>query len=105
MLLWLWNRLAVTALIRPLAWEPPYVTGVALKRQTSKQTNKALDCDFRVGAPAVASRKWANREKEEKHYSQGPLLFVEGALGQLRLWGAVEENIPLSISFPSESDS
>ena len=30
-LLWLWGRLVATALIRPLAWEPPYVTYVALK--------------------------------------------------------------------------
>ena len=37
-LLWLWCRLAATALIRPLAWEPPYATGVALK--SKKQTNK-----------------------------------------------------------------
>ena len=32
-LLWLWCRLAATALIRPLAWEPPYAVGVALKRK------------------------------------------------------------------------
>jgi len=31
-LLWLWHRLAATALIRPLAWEPPYALGMALKR-------------------------------------------------------------------------
>ena len=31
-LLWLWRRLAATAPIRPLAWEPPYAVGVALKR-------------------------------------------------------------------------
>ena len=31
-LLWLWHRPAATALIRPLAWEPPYATGVALKK-------------------------------------------------------------------------
>ena len=30
-LLWLWCRLAAPALIRPLAWEPPYATGAALK--------------------------------------------------------------------------
>ena len=35
-LLWLWHRLAATAPIRPLAWEPPYAMGAALKRQ--KQT-------------------------------------------------------------------
>ena len=39
-LLWLWHRLVATALIGPLAWEPPYATGTALekaKRQTNKQ--------------------------------------------------------------------
>ena len=35
-LLWLWCRLVATALIPPLAWEPPYATGVALKRQKKK---------------------------------------------------------------------
>ena len=29
---WLWYRPAATAQIRPLAWELPYATGVALKR-------------------------------------------------------------------------
>ena len=28
---WLWHRPAATALIRPLAWNPPYATGVALE--------------------------------------------------------------------------
>ena len=37
---WLWYRLAAAAPIRPLAWEPPYATGAALKRQKTKQTNK-----------------------------------------------------------------
>jgi len=32
-LLGLWYRPAATALIQPLAWEPPYATAVALKRQ------------------------------------------------------------------------
>ena len=31
-LLWLWRRLVATAPIRPLAWEPPYAAGAALKR-------------------------------------------------------------------------
>ena len=36
-LLWLWCRLVATALIGPLAWEPPYAMGVALKRQKKKK--------------------------------------------------------------------
>ena len=29
-LLWLWRRLAATAPIRPLAWEPPYAANASL---------------------------------------------------------------------------
>ena len=38
-LLWLWHRLMATALIGPLAWEPPYAAGAAqeiAKRQKNK---------------------------------------------------------------------
>ena len=41
-LLWLWRRPAATALIRPLAWEPPYATGAALKDKKTKKKKK--DC-------------------------------------------------------------
>ena len=34
--LWLWHRLAATAPIQPLAWDPPYAVGEALKRQKNK---------------------------------------------------------------------
>ena len=40
LLLWLWCRLVATAPIRPPAWEPPYVSGVALKRQKTKKKKK-----------------------------------------------------------------
>ena len=39
-LLWLWFRPEATAPIRPLAWEPPYVAGVALKKGKTKQNKK-----------------------------------------------------------------
>ena len=42
-LLWLWRTpAAATALSRPLAWEPPYAAGVALKRQQQQQQQKAV---------------------------------------------------------------
>ena len=44
-MLWLWYRLAAVALIGPLAWEPPYAVGVALKgknKQTNKKQNRKL---------------------------------------------------------------
>ena len=40
MLLWLWLWLAATTLIGPLAWEPPYNTGAALKRQKDQKKKK-----------------------------------------------------------------
>ena len=39
-LLWLWCRLAAAAPIQPLAWEPPYATGAALKKQKAKRKKK-----------------------------------------------------------------
>ena len=39
-LLWLWRRLATTALIGLLAWEPPYATGAALKERPKKKKKK-----------------------------------------------------------------
>ena len=39
-LLWLWYRPAAVAQIRPLAWEPPYAVGAALKRQKTRKKKK-----------------------------------------------------------------
>ena len=36
-LLWLWHRPAAVALIGPLAWEPPYAAGTALKSKKKKR--------------------------------------------------------------------
>ena len=36
-LLWLWHRPAAVAQIGPLAWEPLYALGVALKGQKTKK--------------------------------------------------------------------
>ena len=41
-LLWLWCRPAATALIGPLAWEPPYAAGSALKRQKTEKKKKEM---------------------------------------------------------------
>ena len=44
-LLGLWSRKAATAPIGPLAWEPPYAVGAALKRQ--KKISSHLSCFFK----------------------------------------------------------
>ena len=40
----LWYRLAVIALIQPLAWELSYAVGVALKSKKIKNQAFILDC-------------------------------------------------------------
>ena len=51
-LLWLWRRLAATAPIRPLAWEPPYATEVA--QEMAKRPKKKKK--FIFGVPLVAQQ-------------------------------------------------
>ena len=41
-MLWLWYRLAAVALIRPLAWEPPYATSAFLKSKKKKSVNTTM---------------------------------------------------------------
>ena len=37
-----WPRLAATAAVQPLAWEPPYAASAALKRPKKKSNELAL---------------------------------------------------------------
>ena len=55
-LLWLWCRPAAVAPIRPLAREPPYATGVALKKDKKDTYKKNLKKKkkFIIGVPVVA---------------------------------------------------
>ena len=46
-LLWPWRRLAATALIRPLAWEPPYAVGAA-QEMTKRQKKKKKKENFPI---------------------------------------------------------
>ena len=43
-LLWLWRRLASTAPIGPLAWEPPHAAGAALEmaERQKKHSNQSI---------------------------------------------------------------
>ena len=49
-LLWLWCRLAVATLIRPLAWKLPYAEDVALKRPKKKKKERERDGKISLGA-------------------------------------------------------
>ena len=69
--LWLWCRPAAVALIRPLAWEPPYASGAALKRSIKKKRergklcyqqgclDRADQCPWKSGSPCPG---WGKRD-------------------------------------------
>ena len=44
-LLWLWRSLVAIAPTRPLAWKPPYATGVALEK-TKKEKKEKKERNF-----------------------------------------------------------
>ena len=48
--MWLWLQcgLAAAVLIRPLAWEPPYAMGAALKSKKQKQARAYLLLTFNI---------------------------------------------------------
>ena len=41
-LLWFWRRPAAVAVIRSLAWEPPYATSAALEKTKKKKKKKRI---------------------------------------------------------------
>ena len=69
-LLWLRHRLAATALIRPLAWEPPYPTGVALKhiKKTKKERKKKPICYWH--------KKQTHRPREESEEPRNTPTYI-----------------------------
>ena len=63
-LLWLWCMPVAVALIRPLAWEPPYVVGVALKKAKKKKEGGRKE-----------GKRW---KRSELILSATELLFIRG---------------------------
>ena len=58
-LLWLWHRPTVTALIQPIAWEPPYASGVAPKKQTKKKLRGVRSRHFELRVRHGFFKAWA----------------------------------------------
>ena len=52
-LLWLWPRPTATALIGPLAWEPPYAVNVALENAKRKQKKDAYGVKLAMSSRIV----------------------------------------------------
>ena len=58
-LLWLWHRPAAVAPIRPLAWEPPYAAGAALKKTKDQKKKRSLDSGVCLSETMVNSTECA----------------------------------------------
>ena len=72
-LLRLWYRPAATALIRPLAWEPPYAAGA--DQETAKRQKKK---DYILGVPIVAQQdKKLTPIREDASLIPGLALWVK----------------------------
>ena len=70
-LLWLWPRPVATALIGPLAWEPPYAKGEALekgKRQKKKQIKENVLGQINLPVSFRWQTKFSGELKEAKDY-------------------------------------
>ena len=98
MLLWLWHRPASTAL-RSLAWEPPYASGAALKRQKDDNNKKDRLGDIVVHhelqewklqkQPNPPSLKFGGIYSSKMYNSRSALVaqwVKDPALTQLWLW-------------------
>ena len=59
-LLWLWTKPVATAPIGPLAWEPPYAAGVALKRQKDQHKQTKNKKTLETGVSILAQQKQSN---------------------------------------------
>ena len=71
MLLWLWCRPAVTALIRTLAWELPYAVGAALKKKEKKNPNKNKNKPMGPNQPYKLLHSKGNHKKKKKKIIYG----------------------------------
>ena len=66
--LWLWRRPAATALIRSLAWDPPYAAGVALEKTKKKKEKEKNTMNF------FAEQKLTHRLIKIYGYQRGQVL-------------------------------
>ena len=59
-LLWLWCKAATIAPIRPLAWEPPYAAGAALKTHKLYQGSQETTMNNYTSMKWTTYKKWIN---------------------------------------------
>ena len=74
-LLWLWHRLAATAPIGSLAWEPPYATGVALKKTRERERERERRKEKEKKERKERERKERKRTEKKKEKEKKEISF------------------------------
>ena len=91
--LWLWHRPSATALIGPLAWEPPYAVGAALEKTKKKKEYQILSsAPVRPGASSHVTFRATFSVVTCPHLQMGTLSFGELKFAPLVLWQCWELN-------------
>ena len=67
-LLWIWRRLASTALIRHLPWEPPYVVGTA--QEMAKKTKKDKKRKCQTNSKRYSTKYLTNTHQKCQSYKR-----------------------------------
>ena len=97
MLLWLWHRLVAAAPVRPLAWEPPYAVGVALKIQKKTKNKKTTKkTKLQANIPMITDGKILSKicanpiqQNIKMIIHQDQMIFTTGVKGWWKIYKSV----------------
>ena len=86
-LLWLWCRPAAVALIRPLAWEPPYAMSAALKTKKKKNLLVKLYKVFKIQVTSFLTIVFFLLFSVQWMPGLWPFLLIPSIWPQELMWG------------------
>ena len=86
-LLWLCCRLAAVAPVWPLAWEPPYAMGVALKSKNKNKKTQKTESQLHLPAAQVSVFLWLRQKCEQGIWTRSwlPTWVLQIVVGNLWL--------------------
>ena len=88
--LWLWYRLAAVALIEPLAWDPTYDAGAALKSRKKKKKTSQRTIKIKTN-PKVSRRK--------------EIIKIRGEINEIETRKSIEKSMKLRSDFLENIDN
>ena len=84
-MLWLWRRLVATALIRPLAWEPPYAVGAALRiKERERERERVRKKGRKEGRKKERESKKERKEGRKEERKKGVPVMTQWLMNPTR---------------------